>query len=229
MPAQNIIQKFSEPALVAEMDDRVAGGLWEYEAKIVSEYVPAGGKVLDVGCGGGREALALAKHGYEVHAVDMVAAQLDRARENARREGLCITFELTDGVTIPFENVEFDVVVLWTQVLGNMARPEDRLRLLNSCRGALGDGGVLSATVHEREFCTKEWPADTGGGWLYPWGRDHLRYKLFTEAEFVDLLSAAGFDIVEVGTPSSQPAVLFGVARRQANNAVQTDARASRR
>ena len=43
------------------------------------------------------------------------------------------------------------------------------------------------------------------------------------------LLSEAGFDNVQVETPDSQRAVFHGVAKRQANRAMQTDARSSRR
>ncbi len=43
--------------------------------------VPRGSKVLDLCCGYGRHALALAEHGYEVTGLDNSHYLIDRARE----------------------------------------------------------------------------------------------------------------------------------------------------
>jgi tellurite methyltransferase len=46
------------------------------------------GRALDVACGAGRNALFLAARGFDVDAVDISRAGLDRAREHARAAGL---------------------------------------------------------------------------------------------------------------------------------------------
>ncbi|MEU8539338.1 class I SAM-dependent methyltransferase [Streptomyces sp. NPDC048717] len=46
--------------------------------------LPASGRALDLGCGPGRNTLHLARHGYEVDAVDLSADALAWARERAR-------------------------------------------------------------------------------------------------------------------------------------------------
>jgi 2-polyprenyl-3-methyl-5-hydroxy-6-metoxy-1,4-benzoquinol methylase len=38
-------------------------------------------RILDVGCGTGRHAIELARHGYSVTGIDLSASQLARARE----------------------------------------------------------------------------------------------------------------------------------------------------
>ncbi|MBC9715110.1 class I SAM-dependent methyltransferase [Streptomyces sp. TRM66268-LWL] len=54
------------------------------------------GRVLELGCGPGRNALYLAGHGFEVDAVDLSPAALDWARERAREAGAEIRFHHGD-------------------------------------------------------------------------------------------------------------------------------------
>jgi 2-polyprenyl-3-methyl-5-hydroxy-6-metoxy-1,4-benzoquinol methylase len=211
---RDIIRKFSEQALLKEMNERVADGLRQWEREVVEEHFPPKGRLLNVGCGCGREAMALAKMGYEVFALDVTAKQLAQAKENARREGLRITFAETDGVSVPFGRTRFDVIILWTQVLGNIASRADRLRLLESCRGSLSPGGLVTASVHEREFCREDTPESTDERWLYPWGRGQLRYELFTKVSLDELFSDAGFRTIVTEVPASLRAIIYTVARR---------------
>jgi SAM-dependent methyltransferase len=80
------------------------------EATLVRSYDPA--RVLDAGCGTGRVAIELARHGIEVLGVDvdpvMLATARDRAPELAWREGDLATADLGEG---------WDVVVLAGNVL----------------------------------------------------------------------------------------------------------------
>lgn len=58
-----------------------------------------GHRLLDVGCGPGRHALALARMGYEVVGVDISATFVDLARQAAGAEGLAdrLRFEVADA------------------------------------------------------------------------------------------------------------------------------------
>ena len=49
---------------------------------------PAPARALDVGCGSGRDAVYLAKHGWQVTGIDFVEKALDTARQRAREEGV---------------------------------------------------------------------------------------------------------------------------------------------
>jgi SAM-dependent methyltransferase len=58
--------------------------------------LPAGSRVLDLGCGTGEDALFLAGQGVSVHAVDVAPRMLERARAKAAERGLredCVRFE----------------------------------------------------------------------------------------------------------------------------------------
>src|SRR2546430_15940224 len=56
-----------------------------------------GKTVLEIGCGTGTNAIAFARRGYRVTAVDYVEAAVQRAREKARKAGLQIYFRLGDA------------------------------------------------------------------------------------------------------------------------------------
>jgi SAM-dependent methyltransferase len=51
-------------------------------------HAPAPGRALDVGCGSGRDAVYLTKHGWRVTAVDSVERALSEARQRAAAEGV---------------------------------------------------------------------------------------------------------------------------------------------
>jgi ubiquinone/menaquinone biosynthesis C-methylase UbiE len=63
------------------------------------------GRLLDVGCGGGAHAVALAARGWSVTGVDVSAAQL----ELARARGADVV--QADAEALPFENASFDATV----------------------------------------------------------------------------------------------------------------------
>jgi SAM-dependent methyltransferase len=81
----------------------------------------AGTKVLDVAAGTGNMAIAAARLGGEVTAVDYVPSLLDRGRERARAERLEIVFQLGDAEELPFADGSFDAT---TSVVGVMFAPD---------------------------------------------------------------------------------------------------------
>ncbi len=54
----------------------------------VAARVPAGGRILDLACGTGTDAVWFAQHGYSVHGVDISGEMLTRAEKKARELGL---------------------------------------------------------------------------------------------------------------------------------------------
>jgi len=87
--------------------------------------------VLDVGTGTGRAAIALAKAGARVTAVDASSEMLDVARSRAASAGVKITFEPGDAHALPFADRSFDATVSlrvlmhtpgWAQALSELCR-----------------------------------------------------------------------------------------------------------
>ena len=209
---KNVENHFSRPSAVDEMDKKLARGLTEWEEDVIQKRFPQTGRVLDIGCGCGREAIHLAKKGYDVVAVDVSEPQIDRARENSRKMNVKIAFEKTDGLNLP--PGDFDVIILWAQVLGNIEAKQDQLTLLCNCRKSLTDSGLISGSGHEKAFCQKASPKYTDENWLYPWGRGDLKYHLFTKETLEELFIQSEFHILETEVPISLPAIIHTAARK---------------
>jgi len=87
----------------------VIGGPQPALAAVLDEGV-RGPKVLDVGCGTGDLAIALARRGLEVTAVDISRVAIDMARAKAAREGLSVHFEVQDATDLSLPSAPFDSV-----------------------------------------------------------------------------------------------------------------------
>jgi SAM-dependent methyltransferase len=68
-----------------------------------------GARILDVGCGPGRHALALGRRGFEVVGVDISERFIALAQENTP-DGIAVTFERADARTLVYDS-EFDAVI----------------------------------------------------------------------------------------------------------------------
>lgn len=84
--------KYNQEQEIRYFLDQVKEGLDEIERSLVDGPMAKRGRVLDVGCGAGREAIALAKLGYGVVAIDIASRMIETAQENADQERLDIVF-----------------------------------------------------------------------------------------------------------------------------------------
>jgi 2-polyprenyl-6-hydroxyphenyl methylase/3-demethylubiquinone-9 3-methyltransferase len=66
--------------------------------------------VLDVGCGGGLFTEEVARLGYQVTGVDLSPRSIMIAQRHADQMGLPITYRVSSGEELPFENNTFNVV-----------------------------------------------------------------------------------------------------------------------
>ncbi|HET6531205.1 MAG TPA: class I SAM-dependent methyltransferase [Actinoplanes sp.] len=110
------------------------------EALVQAADLSAGSRVLDVATGTGNAALAAARCGCEVVAVDYVPALLDRARERAAAEHLTIKVREADAEQLPCDDGEYDAVV---SVVGVMFAPDQEraaAQLTRVCR----PGGTIA-------------------------------------------------------------------------------------
>lgn len=107
--------------------------------------LPEGARVLDVGCGPGRHAVALAQAGLAVTGVDISRRFLDLAAERARAAGVGAAFFHVDARAMPFDD-EFDAVISICQgAFGLMAG--DDSTVLRRMAEAVKPGGRVVVTA----------------------------------------------------------------------------------
>ena len=99
------------------------------------QHVPAGGKILDLGCGSGRDSLAFLRKGYQVEAVDGSSELCRLASEFIGQPVRCMDFEELD-----YEE-EFDGVWACASLLH--VEKSRILSVLAKVHRALKPGGVM--------------------------------------------------------------------------------------
>lgn len=154
-----------------------------------------GERVLEIGCGTGEAAVALARAGAVVTAVDLSPRMLDRTRQRLAAAGLSATLVEADGHALPVEAASQDAVFM-SFVLDLVDTP-DLPAFLAGCRRALRPGGRMVVAAME-----------AGGGnpvamRLYAWA--HRVFPVLVDCRPLPLretLEAGGFAVerLEAGT-----------------------------
>lgn len=138
--------KYDHPGEVGQYARLALAEPEPYELGIIRRHVPAGGRLLDIGCGAGREALGLARAGFRVTGIDVAPGMVAAARANAARAGLAIAFRVQDVVDLDEPPASYAGAYLGCTLhhVPGRARRVDALRRI---RRALAPGGVLILAV----------------------------------------------------------------------------------
>jgi SAM-dependent methyltransferase len=118
-------------------------GLYLEEQRLVDRHFDRKGKVLVIGCGGGREALALGDQDFAVEGIDLQPQMIERARQNAARMNKPVTFRVMDACRLDFTAGSFDYALMFGSILTNIPFRENRLAALREVRRILKPGGIM--------------------------------------------------------------------------------------
>lgn len=155
------------------------------------ELVPDGGRVLDWGCGSGRDSLTLTERGYRVTSTDASEAMCKAARKLLGHDAdiRCETFaELCEVGT-------YDGIWACASLLH--VKPNEMSAVLACAREALVAGGVL--------FCSFKQGANLGyrrGRWFTDMSEEGLR----------EVLDGASFDVERIWESSDERGRRLGVS-----------------
>jgi peroxiredoxin len=108
-------------------------------------------RVLDLGCGQGRNSVWLASQGHEVTGLDLSEVGIAHARQLAAAAGLDITFEVVDVVDDWQPRGQYDLVLL-----SYIQLPERSRRIVHErAVAALAPGGILLLVAHHLDNLTQ--------------------------------------------------------------------------
>ncbi len=108
------------------------------------------GRVLDVGCGTGENALYLAHLGFEVWGIDSAPLAINKAKEKAKKRGISVNFLVGDALKLQLLQNKFDTII--DCGLFHMFPDEERPIFAASLSSALYPGGkylMLCFSEHE--------------------------------------------------------------------------------
>lgn len=192
---------------------------------------PATARVLDLCCGNGRHAIALAASGYEVTGVDLSAIYLSVAAASAAAAGVEVEWIREDIRCLRHPQVFDAAMILWN-AFGYFEDDAQDLAALRAAAACLRPGGRLLIQTHGREstarkFVRKDWfeIGDTivlDQRWIEAdWSRMRTRYvviapegrrehtmscRLYSPTQLKQLLEVAGFtDVIFAGGLDGRP------------------------
>ena len=148
------------------------------EVDFMQQYfnLKSGDKVLDIMCGYGRHAFALAKKGMLVTAVDNLADYINEIKKTAEQERLFINAEETDIINYEIKDF-FDLAICMGNSL-NFFDADDTTKLMRTVSGHLKPGGhFLINSWSLTEIVAKHF---IERGW-----RETAGLKFLTESKFL--------------------------------------------
>ena len=125
---------------------------------ILARFGATPGAALDVACGQGQFAVALAQTGVVVSGLDQSAAMLAYARQRAAEAGVPLDLHQGDMRTLPFRE-QFDLVTCWYDSLNYLLTPEDLGAAFRGAAASLRPGGLYVFDMNTRRALTVEWQA----------------------------------------------------------------------
>lgn len=166
---------------------------WEQE---VITHFPSGARLLDIGCGLGREAFPLSDSGFDVVGIDISEEVVAQVRQLSAEKGYDIPFVACDGKKLPFPDDSFDVVLIWAQTFGLLYGEEYKRDYLAECRRVLKTCGLFSFSAHDYGYLKAQYPHCLDDRRFYPYARSDIYWEAFEISELTQYARQAGFDVV---------------------------------
>ena len=150
---KDIEEEYNEASIVKAYADQVENiGLWNIEKWAFENYVDKKAKILDIGCGAGRETIPLFEMGYEnIIGADLSEKMIESAKAFAEQKSLNIPFEVQDITKLKYDDGSFDCVFLPANII--MCVPSFALRdqAVKETRRVLRCGGLAIFIVWDKD------------------------------------------------------------------------------
>lgn len=107
-------------------------------------------KVLDLGCGQGKEAFFLAKKGFDITAVDSSKIAIKQIKEKTRNNKLPINAIYCDAANYKIKNSEYDIIAAMNVM--QFLEKEEVVNLIKNIKTSLKNNGLIVLSA----FTTKD-------------------------------------------------------------------------
>jgi SAM-dependent methyltransferase len=108
--------------------------------------------ILDVSCGIGTQALGLAQLNYRVTASDLSEAAVERAKQEAQKQGVAIQFSVADmRQAYSHHQEQFEVVISCDNAVPHLLTDDDILQAFQQFYECVRPGGGVLITVRDYE------------------------------------------------------------------------------
>ena len=191
--------------LISEDFSRTRAKTWEEIKFLFNDYLSAGEKVLDLGCGNARFYEFFKEKDIQYFGLDNSEKLIEIAQQKYPKAD----FRIGDALNLPFPNNYFDKIYS-IAVLHQIPSKESRSQLLEEARRVLKPNGKLILTVWKLKnpslllrYTILKIIGKNKMDFkdiLEPWADKTERYyHLFSEKELVELVERSGLKIIKNG------------------------------
>lgn len=187
--------------------------------------IQPGSSILDLCCGIGRHSLELARRGYQVTGVDRTRGYLDKARKQAKEEGLNIEF-VQEDMRLFSRTGAFDIAISMFTSFSYFEDPQEDKHVVKNVFESLKTRGRFIIQMHGKEtlakiFTERDWNENKDDGlivlrerkvsqdwswmenrWIMLKGSERIEnkisHRLYAGSEIAALLHDCGFNRVDV-------------------------------
>lgn len=115
--------------------------------------IPKDAKILDLCCGHGRHSLELARRGFQnVEGLDRSRYLIQKARAEAKKQGLNVKFREGDARKLPYPSDTFDVVLILGNSFGYFETIQDDINVLKEVFRVLKPWGKILLDVADGDY-----------------------------------------------------------------------------
>lgn len=207
-------QTYTKPNVLKSWgeESRISQDLDPNENVLLEKLPAKRGRLLVLAAGGGRDAIALALRGFDVTGVDFVPEIVEKAKENAAKRGLKLSFLVQEISKLDMPTNVFDIVWCTGGLYCNIPTFKRRIEMLNRIWRCLRPGGYFVFNFHwgkrsryrpTMECIRRAIAILTFGNLSYEKG-DFLAYNsefihvFCSQDELRSELEAGGFEVVQI-------------------------------
>lgn len=145
-----VIRKYGQRPEIEFFSQEAEKGLKPFEEAFLSENLKGKARILDIGCGAGREAFPLAEKGHEIVGIDMTPRMIEIAREKSKKRGIGVDFQVGEAGRLAFPDDSFDSALMLAHLIQHIHGRKNRIKALNEVWRVLKPSGLLIMTIRNK-------------------------------------------------------------------------------